>query len=568
MRVSSVRQSILKVFTRTYSLTLKSEAIEWLEDLVEQFEIADQDVADTMDHIASSFVEGEDNSSIVTRDALDRVYKRLQASNGPAAPDSPSMAMEQDDEDSDTAQYLKVINAFDMPRINWSFEKKAFERAAAKPSMVGAATSKAQYLRDRFGIAKQVILRSEYFCPPAVGGHDRNSYPKITSVKNLLGRQGGDFTLFGLLARTEIGQFCLEDLDDRVVLDFSEARQLVKMITQGSFVLVFGRFTSESIFFVSEITHPPAEGRNVTKTIFGHVDFLGTGALTHTEETRLLASEKAQPNAFVVISDLFLNQPKVLLKFRAMLQALVTADAIPAVFVLCGNFSSIPFLLDGKSTLAYTQYFSALAEILLSFPQVLQQAHFVLVPGPHDPFDTMTLPRPPLPAPIVKALMKIPKITFATNPCRITYKSQEIVVLRDDLLSRVLRNCVWFDEVHPTGEIDDEQGTGLHAQMAQNWQPEHHLAQLVLDQGHLCPLPISVRPVLWEYDHTLRLYPMPTALVLADKYSPYEITYDLGPDGEEGRCHVFNPGSFVSTGYGWSTYKTDERIAEQCGLPP
>lgn len=38
--------------------------------------------------------------------------------------------------------------------------------------------------------------------------------------------------------------------------------------------------------------------------------------------------------------------------------------------------------------------------------------------------------------------------------------------------------------------------------------------QTVLDQCHLSPLPLSVRPTLWDYDHTLRLYPMPTAVRL------------------------------------------------------
>lgn len=33
---------------------------------------------------------------------------------------------------------------------------------------------------------------------------------------------------------------------------------------------------------------------------------------------------------------------------------------------------------------------------------------------------------------------------------------------------------------------------------------------------------------------------MPTALILADKYERYELTYE--------GCHVFNPGRFVSGG--------------------
>ena len=87
--------------------------------------------------------------------------------------------------------------------------------------------------------------------------------------------------------------------------------------------------------------------------------------------------------------------------------------------------------------------------------------------------------------------------------------------------------------------------------------------QTILDQAHLIPLPSTVRPILWEYDHALRLYPMPTTLILADKYSPYELTYELGPDAS---AHVFNPGSFVANGFGWTTYSVSERKAEQSEL--
>lgn len=116
--------------------------------------------------------------------------------------------------------------------------------------------------------------------------------------------------------------------------------------------------------------------------------------------------------------------------------------------------------------------------------------------------------------------------------------------------------------------------------------------QTVLDQAHLAPLPISVRPVLWDYDHALRLYPMPTTvskadpppprrrhhhsqksrptnerfdpqLVLADSFEPYKLVYE--------RCLVFNPGSFQRKRFGWSTYhphmvEIRDRMEERCAL--
>jgi DNA polymerase epsilon subunit 2 len=55
---------------------------------------------------------------------------------------------------------------------------------------------------------------------------------------------------------------------------------------------------------------------------------------------------------------------------------------------------------------------------------------------------------------------------------------------------------------------------------------------------------------------------MPTALVLADKYERYELTYE--------GCHVFNPGRFVSASTGgefeWSMYYPATGRSERSAL--
>jgi hypothetical protein len=69
----------------------------------------------------------------------------------------------------------------------------------------------------------QIILRNENFTPPAIGGHDRANYLKLTSTRNLLGRAGQLFLLFGMLSRDPKGRLCLEDGEGRVVLDMQDA---------------------------------------------------------------------------------------------------------------------------------------------------------------------------------------------------------------------------------------------------------------------------------------------------------------------------------------------------------
>lgn len=59
------------------------------------------------------------------------------------------------------------------------------------------------------------------------------------------------------------------------------------------------------------------------------------------------------------------------------------------------------------------------------------------------------------------------------------------------------------------------------------------LVKTLLSQSHLIPLPIYVSPVYWQFDHSLRLYPLPDLLVIADKYDPFTV--------KESDCTVINP---------------------------
>ena len=67
-----------------------------------------------------------------------------------------------------------------------------------------------------------------------------------------------------------------------------------------------------------------------------------------------------------------------------------------------------------------------------------------------------------------------------------------------------------------------------------------HLALTLLQQSHLCPLPLVVQPVHWMFDHVMQLYPLPHVVVVADS-SP-QASYK-----HEG-CHVINPVSHVLPG--------------------
>ncbi len=176
---------------------------------------------------------------------------------------------------------------------------------------------------------------------------------------------------------------------------------------------------------------------------------------------------------------------------------------------------------------------------------------------------------------------------WTSNPSRLSLfgPAQEVVFFRDDISSRLRRTAIRFrpqqnaddavsDEVdvemctaptNPSGEVSDEtiiqgrmevdsevQAAASHlpvtkSKAASNIAPSNELltarklVKAILDQGYLSPFPLSVRPVLWDHASALQLYPLPTALVLADAEAPpFTVTYE--------GCHVMNPGRMVAPG--------------------
>lgn len=176
--------------------------------MVEHFSLADANDPETvaeftksMEKMAKGYTgDMDDYAEIVNVTALEEVYARLQAVEAGNGADEGQMDHGQDQADPDAisldpSTYTRVIDAFDMPWLHFDGEKKTFvhhnnlttsntntkDGARKKPSMAGAPESRAMYLRDRYNILKQVILRNEHFSPPALPGHDRDSYMKVSS---------------------------------------------------------------------------------------------------------------------------------------------------------------------------------------------------------------------------------------------------------------------------------------------------------------------------------------------------------------------------------------------------
>jgi len=348
-----------------------------------------------------------------------------------------------------------------------------------------------------------------------------------------------------MLSHNKEGKLRLEDEEGSVELDFSQLDQPSEgLFTEGCFALVEGDYTEDETLVVIAIGHPPCESRDTARQVFGHIDFLGVGTATLQEDAQLAVRVQTDTPElrFFVLSDMWLDNPETFVGLRKMLDNCVENSFIPKVIVLCGNFSSRGIAQGNAAEIRrYQDNFDSLADLIASYPVVTRYTHFVLVPGPLDLTITSILPRKPLMSSFISRMKsRIPKIHFATNPCRIKFCDQEIVILREDLMARMLRNLVG---VKPDVRNDDL---------------KRYLVQSLLDQSHLLPLTYDIQPTLSDFDHTLRLYPLPTAVVLADRYDRFQMTYE--------GCHVFNPGSFLGNSFGFSAYIPSRRDSEECVL--
>jgi DNA polymerase epsilon subunit 2 len=239
-----------------------------------------------------------------------------------------------------------------------------------------------------------------------------------------------------MLCEVEEGCFHLEDLNAHVPIDLSQTVTTPGLFTENCIVLAEGQLV-DGVFVVQQLGFPPPQQRlDSLDAVGGSWDLFRTG-VTPAQWLKVQALEHAAADSmFVVVSDVHLDVPLVLDKLRAMLAGFCTVQPLP-LFVLLGDFTARPvgFGKDGAAQLA--SHFKALANLIAEFPALASEGRFVLVPGPNDPGAGATLPRAPLASHFTAALReRVPHASFATNPCRLRFYAQEIVIFREVLPAR------------------------------------------------------------------------------------------------------------------------------------
>uniref|UniRef100_A0A8C5NVN5 DNA polymerase II subunit 2 n=1 Tax=Jaculus jaculus TaxID=51337 RepID=A0A8C5NVN5_JACJA len=360
---------------------------------------------------------------------------------------------------------FNIIGAFDIPRFVYNSERKKFLPLLMTnhpaPNLLGTAKDKAELYRERYTLLHQRTHRHELFTPPVIGSYPNESGSKfqLKTIETLLGSTTkiGDVIVLGMITQLKEGKFFLEDPTRTVQLDLSQFHS--GLYTEACFVLAEG-FNSQNAFGWRP------------KAYYGSINFFGGPSNTSVKtSTKLKQLEEENKDAmFVFVSDVWLDRAEVLEKLHIMFSGY--SPAPPSCFILCGNFSSAPY---GKNQI---QALKGIKDLFNNECFYIHISRFVFVPGPKDPGFGSILPRPPLAESITSEFrQKIPFSVFTTNPCRIQYCTEEIIIFREDIVNKMCRNCVRF----PSSNLDIP----------------NHFVKTILSQGHLTPLPLYVCPVYW-----------------------------------------------------------------------
>ncbi|KAJ0264476.1 hypothetical protein HA466_0028280 [Hirschfeldia incana] len=520
--MSMMRKKIQKKFKiRGYSL--KIDALNSILAFADQF--PGDDEGESIDLLLDHLQMENLNSRAVDAESVKGVINLLLGANDVA---------EEQPTGSNNASSFAVIDAFLVPKYRYDSVRRQFIEHTSSLPVHGESSAKTEVYRERFKLLLQRVSRDELFSRPAFDPEMSQFHNcEISPIQSLVVQMGGKKWVMGVISQLEDGHFYLEDLSASVEIDLTNAKITTGFFTENTIILAEGEMKN-GIFQVVNCGFPPLEDRDKTLKTHSGYDFFGSGMLTNEEKNKLAELESQAVNeTFVILSDIWLDDEEVFGKLEKVLDGFESLEVVPSLFVFMGNFCSRPCNLSSGSYSNLRKQFGKLGRMIGNHPRLKESSRFLFIPGPDDAGPSTVLPRCSLPNYLIEELRDvIPNAIFSSNPCRVKFYNKEIVFFRKDLLYQMRRSCL----IPPSTEETDD--------------PFKHLFYTITHQGHLCPLPLMVQPIIWNYDHSLRLYPVPHTIVLGD-ISEQKVFKDRG-------ITCFNPGSF-STGSTFVTYRPSTR---------
>lgn len=455
---------------------------------------------------------------------------------------------------------VQVINVLtDMTPYDFLKADKEWRPSVHGAKLFPEPKSKCKIYADRYQILWSRLLLKGEFVPEveAIGSALMPGQRVITPVESLVGNLGKK-TTFGLMSRADqddsgARKWIIEDPHQSYPLEFAESYTSAwdhQLITDGCFVIAEGEMMGEAgaaKFCVHRIELPEAVPRQLSvERDQVPVQVFGGGLTDEQLHVLRMAEDENREGVYVVLSEVHLDSVQVLERLADIFQGYEDSTP-PAAYIFMGNFYSCPFLPTQEGVKSYREGFERLKLLMRHIPNHVERGtRYIFVPGPSDPGAQM-LPKTPLPNYLTSDIAKeIPGVILATNPCRVRHFSREMVFFRHDVLKLLRRH-----EVVPLR--DPNHGGAASPEHVQN-----EMVRILLDQAHLAPLPLQESNIMWDFDHTLRLYPLPDAVFVGGVSQPFE--------GEHKGCIFCSVGPFYRDGC-FHAYSPIKEYVEVCGAP-
>ncbi|CDK27506.1 unnamed protein product [Kuraishia capsulata CBS 1993] len=639
LQPSNLRPIAYRILTKKYGLNIQSEALKRLTEVIGQRFGKDwrspkslaflekigqswksQDLGvflqsgDQLDSVIDQLTHNENASG---RTDAGKVTKKaasldeLVATKMGNDPDSKSFEIynSQADEEMevppeiDWKDHFKVVDAFRLPVYTYNYTRKQYEFVPSfnpleekkngsipMTGLLANVKSYADLFITRYKISSDRLLRNDNFQTShgeksthnsITGSTTKSVAQVVTSIKNMLGRHGQHFLLFGLFTKSSDGFWQLQDDTGAIQLELNQCVFSKDCyFTPGCMLFCDGIYSNVGKFYASVMGHPPPEKRSISLDAH-NIDFMKSGHATLPridyelqKRLKLMESENYEHRFVILGADCFLNDLKVLDGLKKVFGKLNSEvendnlyDSLPLCIVLNGSFTNLPFTASAYNSSAvssastvsssanYKVALDSLASILEKYPRLCQTATFVFIPGTNDPWSSISSkgsnvmwPQSGIPKVFGTKLNRLLKnCIWTSNPTKVSYLAHEITLVRDDIGEKLRRNDIAYlgkseqdlmDESNEDQlEIDKLSQSPLHS-LAPEVREARKIVKTVLDQAHLSPFVQSTRPILWNMDHVLQLLPLPNLLILTDASSP---TFDVTYEG----CHVINPGKFL-----------------------
>ncbi|KAL4511773.1 hypothetical protein ABPG72_012618 [Tetrahymena utriculariae] len=419
---------------------------------------------------------------------------------------------------------------------------------------------------------------------------------ELSHIGSLIGSKGKEMCCLGMIYEGTPGEYYMQDEFSRVKINLEQAQVELGYVTVTSIVIAKGVFDQiKGAFVISKLMLPEFEEEvNLNPSVYKKEssDYFGAKAkvqrilgkliqleiesaylgkqgskasnLTRFQKERQLEmgifdldfnpyfqiSEKNE-YCVCVFSDFLLSDRNTLKKFESILQV-YESQLKPLVIILMGAFFNVSEI---NSEFANDQVKEAIGDflnLLNKFKSLRDNCYWIMVPHINDIGGVPVQPKSELPQHLFTEIKSnIPFLKLVQNPCRMSILGKTFLIQRNDLLKDLRKRQIVINH---------------HKDIQLNY------AQTILSQRHLSPLPLIIKPIIWNYDNTLLFYENPDYLILADSYSDQFdfIMQEKVLTKEEQKSNiqktfVINPGSFEKKSTFTVLYPLDGRI-ETCSV--